>query len=92
MIATGFAEENTVLSKPPELTADECDALSVWCGSLQNGEAAVISCWKVTAEELDAIIRTGRVWVIVLGETMPPILPTGLSPFKADPPADPPAN
>ena len=33
----------------------------------------VISCWKLTKEELDLINKTGRVYLTVLGETMPPV-------------------
>lgn len=84
MVATAFDEENAVFEKPPDMMADECDALSVWRGAIgsHDGPQVVISCWKPTKEELEEINRTGRVWVIVLGQSMPPICPTGTNPFK----------
>jgi hypothetical protein len=41
----------------------------------------VISCWKVTQEELEEIQRTGRVWLMVYGVTMPPVVLCGVRPF-----------
>lgn len=81
MVPTGFDEENGVLNPPPGMSPDECEALSVWRGPQENGTPVVISCWKPTAEELAEINRTGRVWLLVLGLTMPPIQPTGHYPF-----------
>lgn len=31
--------------------------------------------------EIDEIMRTGKVWLVILGTTMPPALVTGFSPF-----------
>ena len=81
MFATSFAESNAVLSRPPDMTEEECDPLSVWRGVDTNGNPLVVSCWKPTAEELEEIIRTKRVWLIITGQTMPPSLLYGHSPF-----------
>lgn len=82
MIATAFDEENGVLDKPPGMSAEDCDALSVWRGLLQNQMPVVISCWEPTVEELAEINRTGRVWLMIVGPTMPPACLAGVSPFK----------
>jgi hypothetical protein len=63
------------------MTADQCNPLPVCATSMQDGTPVLISCWKVTAEELREIERTGRVWVLVAGHSMPPISPTGHCPF-----------
>lgn len=77
MIACSFDESNAVLDKPEDMTCDQCDALSVARAETSQGQPLVISCWKVTREELDEIERTGRVWLCVLGSTMPPVILTG---------------
>lgn len=76
-----FDESNGVLSKPESLTHEQCEALSVWRGPNVDGENVVISCWKLTKEELDEINRTGRLWLIIWGGTMPPSCIMGTRPF-----------
>lgn len=80
MIATAFDEETGVLDAPPGVSPEECSMLSVWRGSME-GTPVVISCWKPTAEEWEEMRRTGRIWLIIQGRTMPPVCPTGISPF-----------
>jgi hypothetical protein len=82
MIAASFDEANTVLDTPKGMTPDNCEPLSVWRGPLDNGIPAVISCWKLTQNELEEINRTGRVWLLVMGSTMPPVALSGSRPFQ----------
>ncbi len=86
MIATAFDEENGVLDRPSAATPGECEPLSVWRGPLEMEAGhtipVVISCWKMTAEELAEVQRTGRVWLMVWGQTMPPACLDGINPFK----------
>jgi hypothetical protein len=82
MIATAFDEENDVSDGPPGTTSEQVMSLSVWRGPNEDGIQVVISCWKPTKEELDEIVRTGRVWIVVWGRTMPPICPVGTNPFE----------
>lgn len=81
MFPANFDESNGVLDKPPTMTADQCDPLSVWRGPSTNGFPVVITCWKPTAEELAEINRTGRVWAMITGHSMPPMCLLGTSPF-----------
>jgi hypothetical protein len=81
MIPTAFDEENGVLDGPQGTTSDEVGPLSVWRGRFDNGQPCVISCWRPTKEEMEEIQKTGRIWITILGRTMPPILPLGISPF-----------
>lgn len=81
MVPTAFDEENDVLHPPPGMTSDDVQILSTWRGLLESGIPAVISCWKPTPEEMEEIKKTGRVWIIVMGVTMPPIAPLGFNPF-----------
>lgn len=71
-----------MLDSPPGMAADDCEPLSIWRGRNADGVPVVISCWKPTDDEWTEMRRTGRVWVVVCGQTMPPIAPMGTSPFR----------
>jgi hypothetical protein len=84
MLPCSFDESNAVLSRPPSMNPDQCEPLSIYKGGIRLGGEilpCVISCWKCTAEELQEIQRTGRVWVNIIGNTMPPIIVSGTLPF-----------
>ncbi len=81
MIATSFDESNVVLGRPEGMSDDECSCLSVLRTETDGGTPVVVSCWKLTADELQEIIRTGRVWLTVCGQTMPPVTVDGKRPF-----------
>lgn len=76
MIPTSFDESTGVLSAPKGISAKDCGPLSVY----QNG-ALVISCWKMTQSEREEFLKTGRIWLTILGESMPPAVLTVQSPF-----------
>jgi len=82
MIATSFDESNCVIGKPEDMPHDECDCLSVFVGRQAGDTPVVISCWKLTKEEFEEVKRTGRIWLGVLGKTMPPVWLSGCSPFE----------
>ena len=81
MIAVSFEQENKVLDPPMGFTVDQCEALPVHQGHLQSGLPVVISCWKITKEELEELHKTGRVWLMVLGVAMPPVTLSTEIPF-----------
>lgn len=80
-IACSFDESNLVLDKPPGMTYEECEALSVWRGQNSADQPVVISCWKLTVEEFEEIRKTRRVWLMVYGDTMQPAVVCGKKPF-----------
>ena len=82
MEATNFEESNHALGPPPGMTEDEVFTLRVWKGQYDDGTPIVISCWRPTQAELDEINRTGRVWLEVMGNTMPPAMLRGINPFS----------
>lgn len=82
MFATAFDEETNVLGPPEGMTEEDVYSLSVWQGKDEDGQSRVISCWKLTKEELEIINKTGRVWLHVLGDTMPPVALEVASPFS----------
>lgn len=82
MYAASFDESNTSLDAPPGQTPEQCTILSVWKGEQDNGIPVVMSCWKPDAAELAEIQRTGRVWLILQGQTMPPAAVSGYHPWR----------
>jgi hypothetical protein len=67
------------------MTADQCEPLSVLCTRNADGFPVVISCWKIEVAELEEIFKTGRIWLTVIGDTMPPVWLEGRRPFDPVP-------
>ena len=44
----------------------------------------IISCWKLTKEELEQINKTGVIWFSVMGQSQPPIWLGTENPFKEE--------
>lgn len=76
-----FDESNAVLGRPKGMTDDECTPLSVLITEDTAEQPVVVSCWKLTAEEMAEIQRTGRIWLGIYGQTMPPVWVVGERPF-----------
>ena len=64
-----------------------------WYGSGDVGELPVqevqgtyeqISCWQLTDEEIDEIVRTGKVWLHVWAPIHPAVSVNGTSPWKEE--------
>ncbi len=82
MMPAAFDEENGVLDPPPGMSIDIVNCLSVFRGPMADGTPIVVSCYKPTKEEWEEMHRTGRVWLMVMGTTMPPVVVTGHNPFQ----------
>lgn len=80
MIPSSFDEANLVLDRPAGDGFKDCDPLNVLRCQDPVGRPMVISCWKLTQEELEEIQRTGRVWLSIWGPTMPPANVSGIKP------------
>jgi hypothetical protein len=81
MIAAAFAEENAVLDGPEGTTPEQIEPLPVCRCVNADGIPVTVSCWKITQSELEEMQRTGRVWLIVLGHAMMPVMLSGHNPF-----------
>lgn len=76
-VPCNFEESNEVIDRPEGLTEEQCGVLSVFKAVDQKTQLpCVVSCWKITQEELDEINRTGRIWLVLYGKTMPPAIVT----------------
>lgn len=80
MIPCSFEESNGYLSAPNNMP--ECEVLSVYRGKDSDGIPFVISCFKLTKEEMIEIQQTGRVWLSVVGKSMNPVHLSVDSPFN----------
>lgn len=64
-----FEQANRILSKPSNMTDDECSSLWVY----SDGKTC-ISCWKMTWLQRIKALLFGRVWLgIYSGNTQPPV-------------------
>lgn len=84
MFPSSFDQANCIFDKPEDMTYDECSALDTHIGTLPNGDTVVISCWKATLEELQEIMKTGRVWCFHYGEGLQPHALSGHNPFEGE--------
>lgn len=80
-VPTSFEESDAYLNRPSEMSEEECDPLPIKRLKSSSGIPLVTSCWKFTKEELEEINRTGRVWLTIAGDTMPPAALDGVKPF-----------
>ena len=81
MVPTAFEESNIVFGPPAGMTEDDVHSLS--CARVEyDGQPAIVTCWKLTQEELEEFNRTGRVWFVCMGEGLPPHLMLGNNPFE----------
>lgn len=78
---SSFEESNGVLNVPAGMSEDDCTPLSVCHATGPGGMPMVVSLWKFTAEELEEVKRTGRVWLGIVGATMPPAFVSGFKPI-----------
>ena len=67
MLPTTFPEQNKIYGKPETWTDEQCMELPVWEGQAPiddegNRSPVVISCWRLSKEDLEEIQRTGDIF------------------------------
>ena len=68
-IPIDFKESNTYLTKPSDMTDEECGGLPTYTDGIQ-----CISCWKPTLRERLSLLVFGKLWLWVRsGDTQPPV-------------------
>lgn len=82
MIPSDFPESNKVYDKPIDMSVDECEPLNVWEGHDKSGQAVIISCWKLTTDEVQTLLAGGRLWVFHYGSFLQPHALTTKTPFN----------
>lgn len=86
MVPCSFDESNAVFGRPSTMNDEECVALSALQTATDKGLPVVVSCWKLTIEELEQVNRTGRIWLTICGDMMPPVCLDGFKPFSPNQP------
>jgi len=84
MEASGFHESNHVLGPPEGATEEQVHSLACFVGVDEGDYNVVVSCWRPTQEEINEIQRTGRIWLTVMGNSMPPVRMQAFKPFKKE--------
>lgn len=77
MRPTDFAEANLTLTAPPGMGEDKCEPLRVCSTSAPYADGTVlpvvVSCWELSDEDLAALAKSRRLWLLVWGSSMPPV-------------------
>lgn len=81
MEACNFPESNKLMGPPEGMTEDQCRTIFAYSGEMEDGNSVVITCFKPTKKELEDLQNGGRLWMIVLGNTMSPVKLTTVRPF-----------
>lgn len=80
---TGFKEANKVFGPPPGVSEEQVGSIN----ACVTGDNQVVTCWRLSAEELEEVNRTGRIWLGVHGG-LPPHWISGHYPFTSTPADD----
>lgn len=92
MTPQDFPESNTTFNSRQE----GVDTIEGWVGEAPGPSPdhppiqTIITCWKPSPEEIQQIIKTGKIWVWFFTNSLPPHSLTSYSPFE--PPIDPENN
>lgn len=86
MNPANFPESNTVMTRPANMTAEQCMDIHAF----RDGKC-VVTCWTPTPSERVRLAMGEPVYLYIVGATMPPVLLTVDSPFEAPTPAPAPA-
>lgn len=76
MEAITFPQQNVTFTKPESMTDEECGSLPAY-----RGEGQIISCWKLSPEDLNKVQETGIIWLSIVGSQQPPVWVGPDSPF-----------
>lgn len=63
-----FPEANQIFKKPESMTDEQCVPLAV-----HNDGTQIVSCWEMSAEEKLQALFFGRLWISVIGQSLPPM-------------------
>ncbi len=87
MLPTTFEQQNFIFTKSKGWEDEQCMDLPVWEGEAPIDDAgtmqpSIISCWKLSKEDLDEIQRTGVIWLSITANWMPPVSVFTENPFQ----------
>jgi len=73
MLPIDFKEANFTFAKPEGWTDEQCSDLRVWKGNDTEGMPLIISAWKPSKEDLEALNNGQPLFLSVYGSGMPPV-------------------
>lgn len=82
MIPTTFEHANFVYTKPKGMTDEQCFDLPVYKGIDQDKNPVIISCWKLSKEDLEDVQKSGCVYLQIVSYAMPPVVLYTENPFE----------
>lgn len=82
MDAVEFKEQNLVFRKPNDMTDKQCRSLPVYKGKTDEGYPIIVSCWKLSEEDLEEVKKSGLIYLSMLSEGIQPVALSVASPFK----------
>jgi hypothetical protein len=82
MNAVKFEQANVLMKRPPNMTEEQCADVPVCVTKGQSGIPVVISCWQLTEADIKQLRKTRRLYLGVMGTTMPPVFLDPESPFS----------
>jgi hypothetical protein len=85
MEAIEFPQVNRRLGPPKGMTEEQCFTLPVCISKDSEGKDVVLSCWKLSDEELEKLKVDGVIWLGILGTNMQPVYLTIENPFINEP-------
>ncbi len=77
-----FPEQNISLGKPEGMTDEQCGSLPAFQGHDPEGFPVIVSCWELSPEELEQVQETGKIYLVVISPTQPPLSLRVDSPFE----------
>lgn len=77
MKPSAFPQANMILTKPPDMSDEQCGSLQV-----HRSDGQFISCWSLTWRDMIRLLWTRRIWLWVLSDAHPPVAIQVESPFK----------
>lgn len=67
------------------LTKPGCNPLPAVHVTYADGMTAVVTAWELTEQEVADVVKAGRIWLEVRGDTQPPVILTTRCPYEPDP-------
>lgn len=82
MEGVDFDGSNFKFTAPDDMP--DCNTLPVYRGPNHEGRPVIISCWKLSPEDLELIVKTGCIWLWIWGDSMPPVALDTNHPMKEE--------
>lgn len=75
-----FPQENYTLLASRGM--ENCQNLPIHKALDADNNPIIISCWELSAKELEAVKKSGKIYIVAFGHIHPPLSILGTSPFK----------